>query len=188
MAGTDAIAFFGDTLRALLQDGLAGLGLPANGVQLSTPDDFKSFAPQQPAVTIFLYHVSLCGERRNVPRRTLADGAQPRRPLPLELRFLVTPWTTRAVDGYRLIGAIARLLYDHTLFDAAALRGTGWAPDDTVELMLESLPVEQHYDIWEPTGIPYRLSLSYLARLVDIDSAISTASPPILAANFAGGG
>lgn len=183
MASTDAIANLGDTLVALLQDGLAGLVLPAN-ITLSTPDEFKNFAPHQPAVTVFLYHVGIAGELRNAPRRSLPTGGTKRPPLPLEVRFLITPWTQLARDAYRIIGAIALHLYEHTMLGFSQLLGGIWAPDDTVELILESLPVEEHYDIWEPTDIPYRLSLTYLARLIGIDSTLTNNAPPVTVANF----
>jgi hypothetical protein len=84
----------------LLREGLAGVVAPAD-VILSTPDDFKAFTPLQPAVTVFLYHVALHGEMRNAPRRSGLNGV-PRRPsLPLELRFLVTPWARRALPTSR---------------------------------------------------------------------------------------
>jgi hypothetical protein len=169
---------------ALLQTGLAGLVTP-NNVLLSTPADFKDFAPRQPAVTIFLYHVGINGEMRNAASRSLVGGAIRMPPLPLDLRFLITPWTQLARDAYRITGAIALLLNDHAVLRYGELVGGGiWDPDDTVELILESLPVQDHYDIWDPADIPYRLSLAYLARLVAIDSALTTAAAPVAVAAF----
>jgi hypothetical protein len=186
MATFDAIAFLGDTLRVILQNGLNGLVSPGN-VVLSTPSDFKTFAPTQPAVTIFLYHVGICGELRNGSPRASAGTAR-RPPLPLELRFLVTPWTQAARDGYRIIGAVAQVLYEHAVLSFAELQGDVWSPEDTVELILESVPVEEHYDIWEPTDVPYRLSLTYLARLVGIDSSAGAPAAPVAVASFPGSG
>lgn len=186
MATTDAIAFVGDTLLSLLREGLAGLVLPAN-IILSTPNEFKNFAPNQPAVTIFLYHVGIHGEMRNATRRNGSTGVPLRPPLPLELRFLITPWTQVTRDAYRIIGAVSQVLYDHAVMGFGELLGDGvWAPDDTLELILESLPVEDHYDIWEPTDLPYRLSLAYLARLVGIESAVARSAPPVAVATFSG--
>jgi hypothetical protein len=184
LATTDAIAFLGDTIVALLRDGLSGLVAPAD-VLLSTPDEFKNFNPHQPSVTIFLYHVSVNGEMRNSPRRSLPNGAFSGPPLPLELRFLVTPWTKATRDAYRIIGVIAQLFYDHAVLGFGDLLGNNvWAPDDTVEIVMESLRVEEHFDIWDPTDIPYKLSLSYLARIIGIDSALSTATAPVAVATF----
>jgi Pvc16 N-terminal domain len=184
LASADAIAHFGDTLLAILRDGLTGLVLPAN-VQLSTPSEFKTFAPLQPAVTVFLYHVSMHGEMRNAPRHMLSNGTVLGPPLPLELRLLITPWTQVTRDAYRIIGSIAQVLHDHAVLGFGELLGDDvWMPDDTVELILESLSVEEHYDIWEPTDIPYRLSLAYLARLIGIDSTLGKGGPPVVLATL----
>lgn len=184
MATPDAIASVGDTLVSLLQTGLSGLVDPGS-IFLSSPSEFRDFAPRQPAVTIFLYSVGINGEMRNAPRRPLPSGELRRPPLPLELRFLITPWTQIIRDAYRIIGAIALLLSDRAVLRFGDLLGDEvWAPDDTVELLLESLPVDDHYDIWDPSEVPYRLSLAYLARVVGIDSAISVPAAPVAVASL----
>jgi len=186
LATTDAIAFLGDTILALLRKGLGltGLVAPAD-VILSTPDEFKNFTPNQPSVTVFLYHVAINGEMRNSPRRFLPSGAVQGPPLPLELKFLVTPWTKATRDAYRIIGVIAQLFYDHAVLGSGDLLGNNvWAPDDTVEIMMESLRVEELFDIWDPSEIPYKLSLTYLARVIGIDSALSTSAAPVAVATF----
>jgi hypothetical protein len=187
LASTDAIAFLGDTIVALLQDGLSGIVTPAD-VLLSTPDQFKDFQPLAPSVTIFLYHVRINAEMRNGPPRVLPNGSLRRPPLPLELRFLVTPWTQDTRDAYRIIGAIAQVFYDRAKLGFGDLLGVNvWDIDDTVELVLESLPVDEHFSIWEPADIPYKLSLSYLARLVGIESTIVKSAAPVAVATVQGG-
>jgi hypothetical protein len=170
-------------LVSILHDGLSGFS-PSVSVFLTTPDEIKN-SPPDSAVTIILYQVGICGELRNGPRRMGLNGAVGRPALPLDLHFMITPWTTDTGDSYRLIGAIARLLYDHAILTFGQLVGDGvWGTDDSVEIMMESLPVEQHYDIWEPTELPYRLSLTYLARVIGIDSEISTSAVPVAVSNF----
>jgi hypothetical protein len=182
LATSDAILGVGKTLVSLLDQGLDPIVSPHN-VILSTPSDFKNLSPTQPTVTIFLYHVGIHGEMRNAPASASGGGQRPR--LPLELRFLITPWTQVIDDAYRLVGAIAFVLSNNAQLTFGQLDGADtWAPDDTVELVLESLPVDQHYDIWEPTDLPYRLSLTYLARVVGIDSLPATQPAPVAVATF----
>jgi hypothetical protein len=182
LATTDAVAFLGDTIVSLLQNGLNGLVAPAD-VILSTPDDFKDFAPRQPSVTVFLYHVGINSELRNGPSRPSGNGKRPQ--LPLDLRFLLTPWTKDTRDAYRIIGAISLLFYDRAVLSFGDLLGDDvWAPDDTVEVVMESLPVQDLFDIWDPTDIPFKLSLSYLARIIGIDSSFSTTGAPVATATF----
>jgi hypothetical protein len=180
LATTDAIASVGDTLVSLLGKGLSVLGVAPLDVILATPDDFKQFTPIRPSVTVFLYHVAINGERRNSSRRSTGTGASQPPQLPLDLRFLITPWTQTPRAAYRIVGAIALLFYEHAILRFGELVDPSndiWQSDDTVEVMMESLPVEEQYDIWEPTEVPYRLSLAYLARVVGIDSAVSEDAP-----------
>jgi hypothetical protein len=173
----------GRTLVSMLEAALSGFS-PTVKVSLSTPDEIKDDPPSTPAVTIFLYHVAVCGEMRNAPRRHLGNGTIQRPSLPLDLHFLITPWANEPDKAYQIIGVIVNYLYDHAILTFGELQGAGvWSPDDTVEIVMESLPVEEHYSIWEPTDLPYRLSLTYLARVVGIDSAIVTGAAPVVVAN-----
>jgi hypothetical protein len=186
LASADAIAFLGDTLISLLQSGLAGL-VPTKNISLSTPADFKSAAPVPPAVTIFLYHAGINGEMRNAGPPLLGSGATRPPSVPIDVRFLITPWTITAREAYHIIGVIAVALADNALLGFGDLQGGSdvWAVDDTVALILESLPVEEHYDIWAPADIPYRLSLSYLARVMGLDSMKTRVAPPVIKADLA---
>jgi hypothetical protein len=184
MATAEAIAYLGDSLKAILAQGLGGA--VANNVKLSTPDEFKSSPPNAPAVTIFLYHVAICGDMRNARPATSLKGLLGKPPLPLQMRFLITPWTNSAREAYDLVGQIALIMNDNAQLGAADLLGAGvWAADDTVEFMLEPIPVAELYDIWEPTQIPYKLSLSYLARVVGLDSPQMTAAAPVASETLA---
>jgi hypothetical protein len=79
------------------------------------------------------------------------------------------------------VGAIARIFYDHAVLGFSELLGDQvWSPDDTVEIMMESPRVEELFDIWDPTDIPYKLSLTYLARVIGIDSAVPTGGGPVV--------
>jgi len=132
---------------------------------------------------VFLYHVGINGDLRNGPARPSGNGKRP--PLPLDLHFLLTPWTKATRDAYRIIGAISLLFYDRAVLGFGDLLGDSiWAPDDTVEIMMEMVPVEQLFNIWDPTDIPYKLSLTYLARIIGIDSTVSAGGPPIAVARF----
>jgi hypothetical protein len=168
MATTEAIAFLGDTIVALLQDGLSRAGLTAH-VLLSTLGEFKGFTPPQSAVTIFLYQVTVDSEARNGPTRAPVDVTDKRKPLTVDLRLLITPWTNQAREAYQIIGVIAQVLCDHAVLRSNdLLGGEVWAPDDVVQILSEQLSVQEHSSIWTPSETPYRLSLTYLARLKGI--------------------
>ena len=125
-------------------------------------------------------------ERRNSGTVPLGNGKFTRPPLPLDLRYLITPWVKDTSDAHTVCGYIMRALHDNDSLGPSDLVGNSWADDDTLQIVLESLPVAEHYDIWQPTGLPYRLSLSYLARVIGLDSGIISSAAPVITANFGG--
>ena len=182
MASADVVRDMGDTLVYLLRAGVPPLVNP-NDIVLSTPDDFES-APNQPTITVCLYRVTINAEMRNGPRRVLPDGRVTRPLLPLELRYLVTAWAKDTRGELQIIGRILQVLYDHAELGPADLQGASWDVDDTVQLVCETLPIEDHYRVWDTTDIPYRLSLTYLARVIGLAPAEAQQFPPVVEATF----
>lgn len=187
MAAPDVIRDMGDTLLFLLRQGIdAAIVQPAN-IVISTPDEFDALQnPASPTLTIFLYRLSLHAETRNAPPRSAPDGRVNRQPLPLQLHYLITPWARRTQDEHRIVGRVLQVLYDNSDLGAAQLQGDSWHAGETVQIILESLTLDDHYRIWDSSGVPYRLSLSYLVRVIPVDSAVSRLAPPVLEARFGG--
>jgi hypothetical protein len=117
---------------------------------------------------------------RNDPRKVKPDGSIVRQPLPLELSFLVTAWAKDTRDELKIIGKVLQVLYEKSELGPADLVGASWEKDDTVQLVLESLPLEDHYRIWDANEVPYRLSLTYVARVIGISPVESTAPAPVV--------
>ena len=184
MAAPDAIRDVAETLVFLLRAGLPTID--PTKITVATPDTFEALRdPVKPNITVFLYRIAVNPQMRNDPRRTRPDGTVQPPPLPLELSFLITAWAKDTRDELRLLGRILQVLHDHRELGAADLVGSSWETDDSVQLILESLPLEDHYRIWDANEVPYRLSLTYLARVVGL-SAIETLSPaPVISGRFA---
>lgn len=180
MATSDVIADAGRTLQHYLSAALS----PAVNVIVSTPDDFKSLG-QQPTLTVFLYHVSINAELRNGPHVS-AGNTLARPALPLELRYLVTPWVSNTTDAHAVVGTVLQTLYDRASLGPGELQGSSWGPDDSAQVHLESLPVNEHYSIWEPTELPYRLSLTYLMRVLGLEPGVVETVTPVISAQLGG--
>lgn len=180
---TDAVVRdMSDTMVALLKAGVPPL-VNANDILLSTPDDFQA-DPPQPTITVFLYRITLNPEMRNGPRRLLPDGRLTRPLLPIDLHFMITPWARQTSGELAVVGRILQVLYDRAELGPADLQGNSWERDDTVQLVLESLPIEDHYRVWETTDVPYRLSLTYVARVIGIAPAAADRFAPVLEAHL----
>jgi hypothetical protein len=183
VATADALRDMGDTLVFLLRAGIPGLD--PNLIAVATPDEFESMRdPVKPNITVFMYRIAVNPQMRNNPRRMRPDGTIQSTPLPLELSFLITAWAKDTRDELKLIGRILQVLYDRRELGAADLVGASWEPDDTVQLILESLPLEDHYRIWDANNVAYRLSLTYLARVIGLSATEILVVPPVVDADF----
>jgi hypothetical protein len=191
----------GATLVRILQTHVdAVLPLANVQVQLATTKLFPSLeTTTRPTITILLYRAVEHGELRNAPRRTLADGSTTRPLLPLELCYLVTPWGVRrddtaaadalaAQEECRLLGVILQAFYDHAEIARSELvEEPGrpvWEPSDNLQLILESLPVEDHYRIWDTSELPYRASVTYRARVLGLEPSQRRAGARVVEPSF----
>lgn len=183
MATNGVVLDTGETLTTIISAGVSGLVPPAN-VLLTTLDKIRDEPPMEPGVTIFLYQITTNPELRNAPP---APG-QGRPRLALELRYLITPWATDAGTSHLICGQILQTLYDHASLVRGDLIGQSWGVDDTVQILLESVPVSEYHHIWEPADFPYRLSLTYLIRVIGIDPSTPAATGVVATATMGGSG
>jgi Pvc16 N-terminal domain len=171
MATADVIKDMGETLLFVLRAGIPSVDPTL--ITVATPDEFEALRePAKPNITVFLYRIAVNPTMRNDPRRLRPDGSIVRQPLPLELSFLITAWAKDTRDELLIIGRILQVLYEHSELGAADLIGASWDKNDTVQVVLESLPLEDHYRIWDANDVPYRLSLTYLARPPVVDAQL----------------
>jgi hypothetical protein len=185
----------GQTLAELLDRHIAALGIPNVGVGVATPAAFAALAnTTDPFVSLFLFQIVGNPEMRGNPRRVLVDGTLGRQPLPLELCYLVTAWGVRATadvigdlpatrDESRLMGAILQAFYDNAELDRASLfEAPGppvWSPEDGLQIVMETLPIDGHYRIWDAAELGYRLSLVYRVRVASLEPTETPRAPPV---------
>lgn len=187
MAGSEVIRDMGETLVDILRAGIPAIMVDPTRITVATPDEFADLQnPQQPTLTVFVYRVGVNPQMRNAPRKLLPDGRTTRQPLPLELSFLVTAWAKETRDELLIIGRVLQILYDHAELGASELIGPSWESDDTVQIVLESLPLEDHYRIWDASEVPYRLSLTYMARVIVISPTEALLPAPVVEAYIGG--
>jgi hypothetical protein len=172
MATADVIRDAGDTLVDLLKAGIPTTVVAAADIFVATPDDFKKLIkPARPTITIFLYRISVDSESQSAPRRMLPDGRITRPLLTLDLGVLVTPWANDTRDELAIVGRILQILYEHPQLRGAQLSGSSWDVDDRIQLALDALPPQDQLGIWAAIEIPYRLSLTYRARVIGLAPA-----------------
>ena len=146
-------------------------------------------APQTPPndasvrVLMFLYRASINQHLRNVGR-TLAPGARPV-PLSVDLHYLFTFWAPSAENEQLLLAWTMRQLHTVPVLDASILSTeAAWTSEDVIQLIPEEIPTEDLMRIWDTLEPDYRLSLSYIARVVRIDPDDVSEGRAVVATRF----
>jgi hypothetical protein len=132
-------------------------------------DDLKE-RPVDFGVSVYIYRVAVNGTQRTLPPS--ANGH--RRPLPVEVDFLLTAWAKTAQRELELLGWCMRVLDDDPIFPAAVLNravGGVFAATEMVEVVPAPLPMDDYRRLWDALPLDYQLSVAYNARVVRLESA-----------------
>ena len=200
MANWRVLERTGQTLVRLLEQRIAQAGIAGVDVRVVTTGAFSELASTaSPFISLLLYQATENPERRNARRKHNTDGLLQRQPLALELCYMVTPWGARAsatvevdssaaLEEARLLGLIFQTFYDNAEVGTASLFEDPlvpvWRVGDNIQIILESLPVEDHYRIWDASELGYRLSLTYRIRVANLDSGEDESEPLVTEASF----
>jgi hypothetical protein len=140
-----------------------GFRLMSSGELLSTGD-----LPTTTTLSLYLYRVTMNEHLRNMPRANgLMDTSVP---LSLDLHYMLTMWANSAEDEHTVLAWAMREFYLRPVLDVSSLSAEGgWAPGDFIHLIPAELTSEDMMRIWNAIDPAYRLSVSYIARVVRID-------------------
>ena len=133
-------------------------------------------------VSIFLHRITINPNFRAATKIPDEPGKQPL--LFLDLHYLLTYWGTSAEAEQTILGWAMQQMQEFPELDGSVLSTlAGWDPNETVQLVPADLSLEDILRIWDALGPKYRLSVSYMARVVRIDSAVVD-GPPVVATRF----
>ncbi|MFC4260991.1 DUF4255 domain-containing protein [Marinobacter lacisalsi] len=145
---------------------------PASNITLDAPGGDLS---SQFVVSLYLYHIDQNRHLRNQPPLRTGSDELRRPPLPLQLRYLVTPLDSET-NNHLMLGRILQHCHDHPTIDSIEGRpldtSHGGASSE-IRIRLESLTLEQLAQIWNAFNQPFRLATVLLVEAVVIDSALS---------------
>jgi Pvc16 N-terminal domain len=133
-------------------------------------------------VTIFLHRITI---NENFRAATQIQDEPNKKPvLFLDLHYLITYWGTDPQAEQTILGWTMLQLQSAPILDNSILTPSNiWDPAETVQLVPADLSLEDILRIWDALGPKYRLSVSYIARVVRIDTGI-TPGPPVVATRF----
>lgn len=144
MATYKAIAAVGQAIVNLLKDA-AGTEFPDAEFKLYQAADFASKRQHLEGASVCLYHIEFPNIIRNTPPGRIPGGSSqvPAMPaMPLNVKFLITPWVSNPEKQYRLLGWILCVLNNNPILTASLLNRiapneTIFSQDENVKLVIE---------------------------------------------------
>jgi len=190
MANVFAIHSVGNSIATYLRNSypqnLAGLDMPDCAFDLVSSGELAGEPGDATRITLYLYRITV----NEHSRQMLATAAARARPigLGLDLHFLMSAWAGNARDEHTMLAWAIRQLHMFPILDASSLSPeAGWGANEVIQIIPAELPTEDVMRIWDALDPAYRLSVSYIARLVRLDPDAQQHARPAVATRFAYG-
>ena len=176
MGTFQAIAATGQAMLGLLSDAVPRDQFPNAQFELYQMSNFQQ--PMEEGISLFLYRIAANTSRRNLPPTTGPDGRRFRPPIPLDLYYIATAWAPTAVRQQRLLGWTIRMFEDVPVLPTGLLNNYGPEPEifkqgETVEIILDSLTLQDLNNFWGVSKSSLQLSVGYVARMLHIQSSMA---------------
>jgi hypothetical protein len=171
MASYRAIEAVSQAIIGLLKASPPPPELPPFDIKMYRPGSFSE-EPPDPGISLYLYRVSVNTVRRTLPRPVDQNGYRHRAALPVDLYYLLTPWSSVPETQQMLLGWSMRVLEDTPLLSSALLNPDVFLPEETVEIVSEHLSLQEIINIWDAFKPNFQISAAYSVRMVPIDSLI----------------
>jgi hypothetical protein len=179
VATSDAIADVSRTLVDLLTAALTPLG---TSVQLH---DLQATPAIGNLLTVFLFMLREDAHAKNRPPSvTLNPGPPPRSvlqrpPVALTVHYLLNPWSDDHPTNQKILGRAMLALHDSAIVGGSQLRGSLAANNEELHFSMVPLTLEDQLRVWHALTKPFRLGVTYEARVVRIDSQVSVTQPAV---------
>ncbi len=190
MANVFAIHSVGNSIATYLRNSyprtLGDLDMPDCAFDLVSSGELAGDVDDATRITLYLYRITV-NEHSRQRIGAAASLAHPT-PLGLDLHFLMSAWAGNARDEQTVLAWAIRQLHMFPILDASSLSPeAGWGANEVIQVIPAELPTEDLMRIWDALDPPYRLSVSYIARLVRLDPDVQASGRPVVASRFAYG-
>lgn len=134
-------------------------------------------------LSLYLYRIIMNEHVRNAPASNQRRDAAV--PLSVDLHFMLSVWSDSASAEHSICAWAMSQLHQHPIMDISSLTEEGgWATDDVVHIIPAELSNEDLMRIWDAIAPYYRLSVSYIARVIRIDTDAAETGLPVVATRY----
>jgi hypothetical protein len=133
-----------------------------------TGAELEDVPNQGTTLSLLLYRVTMDQHLRNLGQAT--DVGERDAPLSVDLHYLMTVWADSASIEQSILAWAMYELHTRPVLDASSLTPeAGWGRGDVVQIIPAELSNEDIMRSWDALEPSYRLSVSYIARVVRIE-------------------
>lgn len=171
-------------LRNTYPEQIAGRNMPRCAFELTSSGQLAGELDEMTHITLYLYRITVNEHSRQTRRASAAADSFV--PLGLDLHYLLTAWAANPLDEQVTLAWVIRQLHQYPVLDASSLSPEGgWSADEVVQIIPAELTTEDVMRIWDALDPAYRLSVSYVARIVRLDPDQDTEEfRPVVAGRF----
>lgn len=131
-------------------------------------------------LTLYLYRIIINEHVRNKPSAHRLGESNI--PLSVDLHFMLSVWADSASAEHTICAWVMSQLHQHPIMDVSSLTEEGgWSKDDVVHIIPAELSNEDLMRVWDAVAPYYRLSVSYIARVVRIVGDETETGLPVVA-------
>jgi hypothetical protein len=190
MTNIKAVHTIGNSIISLLSRSFENEGKAETGVNsctfelLSSSDlSAEDGGLSKPAVSLYLYRVTMNEHLRSRARPWgIFQGEVP---LSLDLHYLLAVWADKPEEEHSLLAWSMQQLYLHPLLDTSLIgEDASWEQGDSIQIVPAELSTEDIMRIWDALQPSYRLSVTYIARVVRLDRKTGPDHLPVVASRF----
>jgi len=172
MANVFAIHSVGHSLVAFLRNTypaqIGALTMPTCDFDLVSSGQLAGDIDDTTRITLYLHRITVNEHLRRESRKSTKC-------LTLDLHFLLTAWAANPLDEQVAMAWAMRQLFLYPQLDISALSpDAGWGRSDVVQIVPSEMDTEEMMRIWDALDPAYRLSTSYVARVVNVDPDTDT--------------
>ncbi len=138
-------------------------------------------------LSIYLYRIVEDPYMKNGLGVEGAGGRSRRRPLMLDLYYLITPLLRLPREQQIVLGKVMQVFHDHASIEGADLAGS-LAGDNVLRIVLNPLGLEEIARVWQALETSYRLSICYSVRVAMLDSTSEVFLQPVVGREASYGG
>jgi hypothetical protein len=160
------------TLQSVLTGALAPLD-PVSPPVAEIHDLQGNITTSPARLTLFLFETVEDPSAKNRPR--MVSSSPPnlsvkKPPMALLLRYMITPWSGDRATDHKMLGRALQVLYDGAIISGLQLQGGLAGTDQALKVTLSPLTLEERARVWYAMQRPYRLSVTYEVRVVNLDA------------------